>query len=131
MALLQIDRLRARRLAYYLGYMARKGRNILLILIASIFAGGLLLALLDGKPLGEGVYLALITATTIGYGDLSPETWAARVVAVAIGVNGLLLTGIVVALAVKALELTYREEMERMEAAKKRRRTGGTGGGEG
>ena len=91
----------------------------------------LLLALLDGKPLGEGVYLALITATTIGYGDLSPETWAARVVAVAIGVNGLLLTGIVVALAVKALELTYREEMERMEAAKKRRRTGGTGGGEG
>ena len=116
MALLQIDRLRARRLAYYLGYMARQGRNILLILIASIFAGGLLLALLDGKPLGEGVYLALITATTIGYGDLSPETWGARWVAVAVGLNGLLLTGVCVALTVKALELAFREELEDMEA---------------
>ena len=114
--LIPINRVRARRLLFYLGSMANRGRNILFLLIGNIVACGLLFSLFDGKSLAEGQYLAFITATTIGYGDLSPETWGARWVAVAVGLNGLLLTGVCVALTVKALELAFREELEDMEA---------------
>ena len=114
--LIPINRVRARRLLFYLGSMANRGRNILFLLIGNIVAWGLLFSLFDGKSLAEGQYLAFITATTIGYGDLSPETWGARWVAVAVGLNGLLLTGVCVALTVKALELAFREELEDMEA---------------
>ena len=109
-----INRLRARRILYFIGHMANRGRNILCIMVGNIIGGGLLLSLLDGKSLAEGQYLAFITASTIGYGDLSPETWGARAVAVAIGLNGLVLTGIVVALTVRALELAFREDLERI-----------------
>lgn len=110
-----IDRLHARRLFFYLWYMIRKGRNIFFVLFGNIVIGGLLISWLDGSTLAEGQYLALITATTIGYGDLAPETWSARIVAGAIGINGLILTGVFIALTVKALELTYREELTKLE----------------
>ena len=52
--------------------MVIKGRNIYFILLANIILGGLLLTWLDGKSFAEGQYLALITALTVGYGDLAP-----------------------------------------------------------
>ena len=95
--------------------MANRGRGVLFVLVGNIIAGGLLLSLLDGKSIAEGQYLAFITAGTVGYGDLAPETWAARAVAIAIGLNGLLLTGIIIALSVRALELAFREDLEKIE----------------
>ncbi|MGI9240423.1 MAG: potassium channel family protein [Verrucomicrobiales bacterium] len=109
------SRIRARRLFFLLGAMANRGRNVLLVLVANIVAGGLLLSVLDGKSLAEGQYLAFVTACTIGYGDLAPETWGARLVSVAIGFNGLLLTGIIIALSVRALEMAFREDLEKIE----------------
>ena len=119
LGLIRVSRLRARRIIYFLGFMASRGRNILFILIGNIVVGGLLFSLFDGKSIVEGQYLAFITASTIGYGDISPETWGARAVAVAVGFNGLLLTGIIVALTVKALELAFREEIEQLETGQR------------
>lgn len=113
------SRIRARRLFFLLGAMANRGRNVLLVLIANIIIGGLLLSLLDGKSIAEGQYLAFVTACTIGYGDLAPETWAARIVSIAIGFNGLLLTGIIIALSVRALEMAFREDLEKIEKIEK------------
>ena len=117
LGLAQINQVRARRIIYFLGFMASRGRNILFILIGNIIVGGLLFSLFDGKSIAEGQYLAFITASTIGYGDLSPETWGARTVAVAVGFNGLVLTGIIVALTVKALELAFSEEIDEISKA--------------
>ncbi|KNC46988.1 uncharacterized protein AMSG_11578, partial [Thecamonas trahens ATCC 50062] len=50
---------------------------------AAVFAGGLWL--LDGVPLGDGLYAAGISVMTVGYGDVVPGSTASRVlVAVAV-----------------------------------------------
>jgi voltage-gated potassium channel len=54
----------------------------------------------------KGIYFALITGLTIGYGDLVPQQSLTRILAVAIGFFGIALTGIVAALAVRALQAT-------------------------
>jgi len=48
-----------------------------------IFGGGILLHRLNGsKSIGDALYYSVITASTIGLGDLSPQTQAARLAAV-------------------------------------------------
>lgn len=54
----------------------------------------------------ESLYLSAITALTVGYGDLVPKSPVGRIVAVCLGLLGILFTGIVVAAAIKALEKT-------------------------
>ncbi len=110
--LFPVRQVRARRLFFYLGQIGYKGRNIFFVLLSVIVLGGLLFTLFDGKSLVEGQYLAIITALTVGYGDLAPETWPARVVSGVVGINGILLTGVIIACVVKALELTFHEELD-------------------
>jgi hypothetical protein len=65
----------------------------------------------------KGIYFALITGLTIGYGDLVPQQPLTRVLAVAIGFFGIALTGIVAALAVRALQATAdAQNAEKMAA---------------
>jgi voltage-gated potassium channel len=56
----------------------------------------------------DALYFTLVTGLTIGYGDISPVTPAGRVVAIITGMLGILITGMVVAVATYAL----RETME-------------------
>ena len=35
----------------------------------------------DSAGIGDAVWWAVVTASTVGYGDISPETWQARVLA--------------------------------------------------
>src|SRR5262249_13949512 len=51
---------------------------------------------------GDSIYFASITGLTIGYGDFAPQSPVSRVLAVFIGLCGLLITGGVAAVAVKA-----------------------------
>lgn len=53
------------------------------------------------SPLGETVYFCAITALTIGYGDVVPTTTLGRIDAVLLGLVGLLITGLVIAAAVR------------------------------
>lgn len=93
-----------------LWHMAKETRNVLFILLGNIIGGGLLISLFDQKSIIDGQYLAFITSLTVGYGDLSPVSWPARIVSIGIGLNGLLLTGIVAAMAIKALELSFSND---------------------
>lgn len=56
---------------------------------------------LEGWSLQESI--SFVTGLTIGYGDLAPKTLLTRAISILIGVNGILLTALVAAVAVKAL----------------------------
>ncbi len=72
-------------------------------LLGLIIASGLVVGLLEGWSVSESIYFAFVSGLTIGYGDLAPRSLLARVLAVAIGVCGVLVTALVAAVAVKAL----------------------------
>ena len=67
---------------------------------------GSIIGLLEGWGIVNGIYFAFITGLTIGYGDLVPTGALTRTLAIIIGFCGIVLTGLVAALAVKALQLT-------------------------
>ena len=67
---------------------------------------GMVVGLLERWGPWQGLYFACITGITIGCGDLVPTWPVTRVLAVAIGVSGIILTGLIVALAVRALQHT-------------------------
>ena len=64
---------------------------------------GLLIGFVEGWSVGEAVYFTFVTGLTIGYGDLVPRQVLARALAIAIGVSGLFLTGLVAGIAVYAM----------------------------
>ena len=57
-------------------------------------------------------YYACITATTVGYGDFRPKAKRSRVLAIVIALTGLIITGIVVAVAMQALTKAFVFTME-------------------
>ena len=65
---------------------------------------GWIIGYLEGWHLGEATYFTFVTGLTIGYGDVVPMRWSTRVLAVLIGFSGILLTGLVAAVGVRALQ---------------------------
>lgn len=72
-------------------------------ILAAIMVLGLAVGRIEGWPVQDSLYFAFVSGLTIGYGDLAPKALAARVLAIVIGCCGILLTGLVAAVAVKAL----------------------------
>ena len=52
----------------------------------------------------DSIYFAFVTATTVGYGDMRPHSRISKLAAIVIALIGLVLTGIIVAIALYALE---------------------------
>ena len=76
---------------------------VLSAIIAIQLALGLLTGFVEGWSVGDAVYFTFITGFTIGYGDLVPRQTLARVLAIGIGFSGLLITGVIAAIAVHAM----------------------------
>lgn len=72
-------------------------------LLGLIIAAGLVVGVIEGWSVPESIYFAFVSGLTIGYGDLAPQSLLARVLAISIGVFGVLVTALVAAVAVKAL----------------------------
>ena len=72
-------------------------------LLITIVTLGVIIGLREGWSLQESIYFAFVSGLTIGYGDLAPKTLLTRVLAIVIGICGVLLTGLVAAVAVNAL----------------------------
>jgi len=86
---------------------------VLSALLAAIAGLGLLIGLIEGWSISESIYFAFVSGLTIGYGDFAPKTLVARMLAVMIGFCGVLLTGLVAAVAVKALSaIRARDDRE-------------------
>ena len=79
---------------------------------------GVAVGVIEGWGVGSGLYFGCITGLTIGYGDLVPTRPLTRVLAVAIGICGIVLTGLIAAVAVAALQAAMRPEL--LTAAKGR-----------
>lgn len=77
---------------------------ILSALLGGIVALGMVVALLEDWPLSDGVYFAFVTGLTIGYGDLVPHGLISRLLAISIGLLGMLIIALLAAIAVRAME---------------------------
>jgi hypothetical protein len=73
-------------------------------LLLAIAGLGFAIGVIEDWSLQESLYFAFVSGLTIGYGDLTPKTPLARSLAIAIGFCGILLTALVAAVAVKALD---------------------------
>ena len=78
-------------------------RGILIMLMLLMIVCAVVIVLAEGMRIGPAVYFVLVTALTIGYGDITAVTALGRVACVAAGLLGVLFNGIVVAVAVRAL----------------------------
>src|SRR5262252_9178194 len=76
---------------------------VLSTILAVQVALGLLIGFIEGWSVGDSIYFTFITGLTIGYGDVVPRQALARALAIGIGVSGLLLTGVIAAIAVHAM----------------------------
>jgi hypothetical protein len=77
---------------------------ILSCLIGTQLALGSLVGYLEGWRMGDTTYFTFVTGLTIGYGDLVPVRFSTRLIAVLIGFSGVLMTGLVAAIGVRALQ---------------------------
>jgi voltage-gated potassium channel len=104
-------------LAIFFSFLGTVG-SVIAFLVVCFFAFAVLLYFAEmhqhfqnsPQGFGEALYLSAVTALTIGYGDLVPHTVIGRCLSLGLALLGILLTGIVAGVAVKALEVQYREK---------------------
>jgi hypothetical protein len=61
----------------------------------------------------DALYFTFVTGLTIGYGDLTPKHFSARLLAISIGFAGIVLTGLVAAVSVQALRAAEPDDNEK------------------
>lgn len=92
-------------------YYAFHIREVILTPLVLITLGGWAISKFEDINLGDAIYFAFITALSIGYGDISPETTMGKILSVAIGLVGMLFIGLTVAIAVQALRDTAKQAL--------------------
>jgi Ion channel len=85
----------------------------ILVVIAAL---GVLAGVFEGWSVLDSIYFAFVSGLTIGYGDIAPKTLVGRMLAIAIGACGILLTGLVAAVAVKAITAVTSKDEDKDEA---------------
>ena len=100
------------------------GAPLIGLLVVLIVVLGHVIGIREGWSRADSVYYAFITATTVGYGDFHPKKRLSKMLAVTISFVGLVLTGIIVALALHAVGHAFKtspdykllsEKMEQIE----------------
>ncbi|MCD6580986.1 MAG: two pore domain potassium channel family protein [Desulfuromusa sp.] len=81
----------------------------LVFLIASL---GYTIGRIENWSILDSLYYAFITATTVGYGDFHPLKRRSKCIAILIALIGLLCTGIIVAIGLKAAEVAFTNHYE-------------------
>ena len=79
------------------------------VLLGLVLILGFVIGWIEGWHPFEGIYFAFVTGLTVGYGDLVPKQTLSRVLAIAIGFHGVLLTALFAAISVRALQESMHE----------------------
>lgn len=82
---------------------------VLIVLLCGIILFGHFVGRLEGWSRIDTLYYSFITATTVGYGDFPPRRNRSKLLAIIIAFLGLLLSGIIVAVALNALTVAFKE----------------------
>ena len=72
-------------MAQMIRYVANRFWLIMLIYVASLLIAATLFALIEARAWPDGLWWAVITALTIGYGDITPATHAGRMLGIIFG----------------------------------------------
>lgn len=75
---------------------------LLFTLLAAIITLGQITGKREGWSRVDSFYWSFVTATTVGYGDFRPGKTSSKITAILIAAFGLLLSGIGIAIAVRA-----------------------------
>ena len=84
-------------------------RGPILAFFLLLVACAIVVVIAEGMSFGNAIYFILITALTVGYGDIVPTTMWGRIASLTAGVIGYLLFGVVVAVNTRALRESIRE----------------------
>jgi hypothetical protein len=84
-------------------------KSIFLALIALIMIGAVAITVIEKMPFSDTLYFAFVTGLTIGYGDIVMKTPGGRLLALMIGLIGILFTGLMVAVLVYAVRESLEE----------------------
>jgi len=90
-------------------YISWRVRSVILSLIALIVIGAMVIAYVEKMPFGDALYFSFVTGLTIGYGEIVAKTVLGRLVALLIGLIGIVFTGMVVAVAVRSVQKSFEE----------------------
>ncbi|MCI8510939.1 MAG: potassium channel family protein [Lachnospiraceae bacterium] len=70
-------------------------KYVVFVTILMILTGGFLIHYAEGMSITDGIWWAFVTATTVGYGDISPGTFYGRCIAMVLMLVGIGLIGTV------------------------------------
>jgi voltage-gated potassium channel len=89
-------------------------KNVIIFTSLAILLGAFGIKYAEGMSLGDGIWWAFVTATTVGYGDLSPSTTLGRIIAAVLMIFGIGLIGSITSTItsyfLKANNKDYKEE---------------------
>ena len=85
-------------------------RGVLCVQLMLVLAGGLGVSFCEGLSVWEGIYFALITSTSVGSGDITPDTLIGQLISVALALIGTVFFGLIVA--TRAVAVTVQESRD-------------------
>ena len=89
-----------------------KIKIIMFGLLTLLVIDAVAVAYFEKMSFADALYFTFVTGLTIGYGDITPVNPIGRIIAVLTGIQGLIITGIIVAVAVFALRKTMEQTKE-------------------
>jgi voltage-gated potassium channel len=82
---------------------------LVVLLLVVILGLGILVGRVESWNRFDAIYWALITAMTVGYGDIRPIQKKSKALSIIIAFNGLVLSGITVAIALEAATKAFSD----------------------
>lgn len=103
---------------YAFTFLKLFGTGILLVLPLFALLGlvvvvlGQVVGRLEGWTRYDALYWSLITATTVGYGDIRPKRRSSKGLSVLVALVGIMFTGILVAVTLETSSIAFRQHVD-------------------